>query len=383
MFLVWGIMLVEVFGLTKWGANETHAKNLSTLWGTLVFLSMTSTGEGWNSYMHDYGVQSPRCTPSNNYLSTDCGSVPWAYFLFISWNIISMFIFLNMFTGTVVENFSYVYHLQGSTALSREQMRIYKDVWSLFDPMGKGYISRDQVVPFLARLTGMFEVGLYPQQMRIKALLAQSKADDDESSSPSSRRHLFRFRTPRSPMSRSTPSRSPQSHSLHSSRSPSPNPSSPHSQRTHHSSPMDTGSFLDVGTHSPQSHSVPSFLNADMDQPDENEPRIESGIDMNKLEAALHSVNPGELVMRRQRFNRMYHEALMADKGKGISFLSMLFVLAYHKMCGSPVNLEVSEFIERRALMDKIDAQINLERRLSVDSRATDPDLMPPSNDLS
>jgi len=361
MFLVWGIMLVEVFGLTKWGANETHAKNLSTLWGTLVFLSMTSTGEGWNSYMHDYGVQSPRCTPSNNYLSTDCGSVPWAYFLFISWNIISMFIFLNMFTGTVVENFSYVYHLQGSTALSREQMRIYKDVWSLFDPMGKGYISRDQVVPFLARLTGMFEVGLYPPQMRIKALLAHSKADDDEVSS-SSRRHRFRFRTPRSPVRRLSHSRSPQSHSPQSTRSPSSQPSSPYSQQSHHTPPMDTSSFLDVGTHSPQSHSVPSYLNADLDLPSVNRPRIESGIDMNKLEAALQSANPGELAMRRQRFNRMYHEALMADKGKGISFLSMLFVLAYHKMCGSPVNLEVSEFIERRALMDKIDAQINLER---------------------
>lgn len=364
MFLVWGIMLVEVFGLTKWGANETHAKNLSTLWGTLIFLSMTSTGEGWNSYMHDYGVQSPRCTPSDNYLSTDCGSVPWAYFLFISWNIISMFIFLNMFTGTVVENFSYVYHLQGSTALSREQMRIYKDVWSLFDPMGKGYISRDQVVPFLARLTGMFEVGLYPPQMRLKALLAQSKVGDvnDEASSPTSRRNIFRFRTPRSPMSRTPNSRSPQSHSPHSSRSTSPNPASPYTPRTNPTLPSETGSFLEVGTHSPQSQGAPSFLNADIDMSGEKRPRIESGIDLDKLEGALQNADPAELAMRRRRFNRMYHEALMADKGKGISFSSMLFVLAYHKMCGSPVNLEVSEFIERRALMDKIDAQINLER---------------------
>lgn len=359
MFLVWGIMLVEVFGLTKWGNNETHAKNLSTLWGTLVFLSMTSTGEGWNAYMHDYGVQSPRCTPSNNYLSTDCGSVPWAYFLFISWNIISMFIFLNMFTGTVVENFSYVYHLQGSTALSREQMRIYKDVWSHFDPMGKGYISREQVIPFLARLSGMFEVGLYPPSMRIQALLAQSKTDDDdEASSPSSRRHLFRLRSPRSPSTRSPHSRS---HSSRSSRSTSPNPASPHSPRSRHSPTMDNGSFLDVGIHSPHSHGAPSFLPAETDFHDDR-PRIESGIDLHKLDVALESADKAELAMRRRRLNRMYHEALLADKGKGISFSSMLFVLAYHKMCGSPVNLEVSEFIERRALMDKIDAQINLER---------------------
>ncbi|WFD25877.1 calcium channel protein [Malassezia nana] len=363
MFLVWGIMLVEVFGLTKWGDNETHAKNLSTLWGTLIFLSMTSTGEGWNSYMHDYGVQSPLCTPSNNYLSTDCGSVPWAYFLFISWNIISMFIFLNMFTGTVVENFSYVYHLQGSTALSREQMRIYKETWSLFDPMGRGYISRDQVVPFLSRLTGMFEVGLYPPSLRIKALIAQSQADIDSDgpSSPSSRRNLFRFRTPRSPMSRSSRSRSPLSRSPHSPRSLSPNRSAPHSPQSH-TPPMETGFFLDVSGHSPQSQGAPSFLGTSADASMAQLPRIESGIDLDKLEAALQNADSSELAMRRRRLNRMYHEALMADKGKGVSFSSMLFILAYHKMCGSPVNLEVSEFIERRALMDKLDAQINLER---------------------
>ena len=44
MFLVWGIMLVEVFGLTKWGDNETYSKNFKTLIGSLVFLSMMSTG---------------------------------------------------------------------------------------------------------------------------------------------------------------------------------------------------------------------------------------------------------------------------------------------------------------------------------------------------
>ena len=66
--------------------------------------------------------------------------------------------------------------------------------------------------------------------------------------------------------------------------------------------------------------------------------------------------------MRRQRLNRMYYEAKMSDKGKGVSFSSMLFILAYHKMCGAPVNMEVSEFIERREMMNKLDARINLER---------------------
>ena len=32
----------------------------------------------------------PRCTESDNYFTSDCGSSAWSYGLFISWNIISM-----------------------------------------------------------------------------------------------------------------------------------------------------------------------------------------------------------------------------------------------------------------------------------------------------
>ena len=52
--------------------------------------------------MHDYTVDLPFCSPSNSYLFTDCGSPAYAFVLFISWNVISMYIFLNMLTGVVV-----------------------------------------------------------------------------------------------------------------------------------------------------------------------------------------------------------------------------------------------------------------------------------------
>lgn len=40
--------------------------------------------------MHDYTIQWPACTHSPFYLLSDCGSSPWAYTLFIVWNILSM-----------------------------------------------------------------------------------------------------------------------------------------------------------------------------------------------------------------------------------------------------------------------------------------------------
>lgn len=52
--------------------------------------------------MHDYTIAEPLCSPSQSYLFSDCGSPPYAFVLFITWNVISMYIFLNMLTGVVV-----------------------------------------------------------------------------------------------------------------------------------------------------------------------------------------------------------------------------------------------------------------------------------------
>ena len=95
LFIVWSIMMLEVFGLTRWNTQETYARSFSTFWTSFIFLSMTSTGEGWNSYMHDYALDPPLCLPNVDYLQSDCGSTGWAYFLFISWDVLSQYIFLN------------------------------------------------------------------------------------------------------------------------------------------------------------------------------------------------------------------------------------------------------------------------------------------------
>lgn len=60
------------------------------------------------------------------------------------------YIFVNMFTGVVVENFSYVFQLTGETSLSREEMRLFKKVWAEFDPDITGYLPRNKFVPFFA-----------------------------------------------------------------------------------------------------------------------------------------------------------------------------------------------------------------------------------------
>jgi hypothetical protein len=97
LFIVWAIAYLEIFSLTKWQASENHNANFTSLGKSLVMLAFMSVGEGWNAYMHDYTVTTPLCTDSPSFLFTDCGSPAWAFIMFLSWNVISMYIFANMY----------------------------------------------------------------------------------------------------------------------------------------------------------------------------------------------------------------------------------------------------------------------------------------------
>ncbi|KAK8858595.1 hypothetical protein IAR55_002824 [Kwoniella newhampshirensis] len=178
IFIFYAILYLEVFGLTKEGNNSgTRFQNYYSFGNALLMLAFMSTGEGWNGYMHDYTISVPRCTESENFLETDCGSPAGAYVLFISWNIVSMYIFLNMFTGVVVESFAYVYQMPGGSSLNREEMRAFKRLWAEFDTERTGYIKRKDFVRFFAQLSGTFEVRLYPVESSIPNIVRASIPD--------------------------------------------------------------------------------------------------------------------------------------------------------------------------------------------------------------
>ena len=130
LFIFFAILFVEVFGLTKWGGVETPVANYSSLGSAMVMLAFQSVGSVLSfllcfmilTFDHGiarvgisictismlffiteclvfgpYGLLSdltyPRCTNSLvNKADTDCGSTPWAFGLFIAWNLLSMVI---------------------------------------------------------------------------------------------------------------------------------------------------------------------------------------------------------------------------------------------------------------------------------------------------
>jgi hypothetical protein len=76
--------------------------------------------------MHDFTIEYPSCVVADNYLDSDCGSLRWAYFLFLTFNIISMYIFTAIFVAVVADNFSYVYQIKANFSLfNRDEIRKY------------------------------------------------------------------------------------------------------------------------------------------------------------------------------------------------------------------------------------------------------------------
>lgn len=146
LFLAYAIAMNQIFGLTKFGEGETNNINFRDVPRALILLFRTSCGEGWNELMEDFAtMEPPFCTSNDDYFEDDCGSAGWARSLFISWNIISMYIFVSLFVSLIFESFSYVYQRSsGLYVISREEVRRFKQAWAMFDPNGTGFISKEQ-----------------------------------------------------------------------------------------------------------------------------------------------------------------------------------------------------------------------------------------------
>ncbi|KAL1587082.1 hypothetical protein WHR41_04007 [Cladosporium halotolerans] len=178
-FLVFAIALTQTFGLTRLGDETSANANFRTVPKALILLFRTSVGEGWNALMEDFAaIEAPFCTVGTRYYDGDCGSEKWARALFISWNILSMYIFVNLFISLIYENFSYVYQRSsGLSIISREEIRRFKQAWAEFDPVGTGYISKEAFPRFLGELSGVFEMRVYDGDFTVGAFLEECQVD--------------------------------------------------------------------------------------------------------------------------------------------------------------------------------------------------------------
>ncbi|KAE8149289.1 Ion transport protein-domain-containing protein, partial [Aspergillus avenaceus] len=183
LFLVYAIAMNQAFGLTKFGEGETNNINFRDIPRSLILLFRMSCGEGWNEVMEDFATMVPPfCTSNAGYLNDDCGSAAWARTLFISWNIISMYIFVSLFVSLIFESFSYVYQRSsGLYAVSREELRRFKQAWATYDPEGTGYISKEQFPRLLGELSGVFSMRIYDDEFTIGRILEECRVEQRDS----------------------------------------------------------------------------------------------------------------------------------------------------------------------------------------------------------
>ncbi|OIW34980.1 ion transporter [Coniochaeta ligniaria NRRL 30616] len=179
-FLVFAIALTQTFSLTRFGQNEQNNINFRSVPNALILLFRMSCGEGWNQVMEDYAqVMPPFCVESSSFYDSDCGSTAWARVLFIAWNIISMYIFVNLFVSLIYESFSYVYQRSnGLSVVDRDEIRRFKEAWRSVDPQGTGWISKETFPRLLGELSGVFEMRIYDHGDSVRQILEDIRGDD-------------------------------------------------------------------------------------------------------------------------------------------------------------------------------------------------------------
>ncbi|WPK23952.1 hypothetical protein PUMCH_001202 [Australozyma saopauloensis] len=159
VFLVYAIAMNQIFGLTKLGSNTSENINFRTIPKALILLFRMSFGENWNAVMQDFIVEEPFCTTSSTLGVSDCGNKQYAYILFMSWNVISMYIMLNLYISLILDTFSYI---AGGTEyahlIKRSELRKFKKAWQVYDPWGSGFVAPEDLRPLLSSVRGALSV---------------------------------------------------------------------------------------------------------------------------------------------------------------------------------------------------------------------------------
>lgn len=260
LFLVFAIAFTQAFSLTRFGEESGSDINFRTVPKALILLFRMSFGEGWNAVMEDYAaIEPPLCVEEIDFFHSDCGSKPWARFLFVAWNILSMYIFVNLFVSLIYESFSYVYQRSSwVAAVDRDEIRRFKEAWRSVDPAGTGAISKETFPRLLSELSGVFQMRIYEPEDSVRNIL------DDVRNDTKTARHTS----------------------------------------------MATASGC-------------------------------SDLDIEKLNSRLAQLDVAKIRERRRRFNIFYEEVLVsADPDKGITFTSVLMILAHYNIINDSKSLK-------------------------------------------
>ena len=171
--LFFAIGLTQAFGLTRFGPNETGNVNFRTVPKALILLFRMTLGEGRTKIMEDFAaIVPPYCTIGERYFEGDCGNAVLARIFFISWKVLSTYLFTSLFISLVYESFSYVSRGSsiGTGAITRDDIRQFKNAWASIDAKGTGYIPSESLTKLITQLSGRFDMRVYDKKFSVTNL---------------------------------------------------------------------------------------------------------------------------------------------------------------------------------------------------------------------
>ncbi|KAJ9456938.1 Voltage-dependent calcium channel type A subunit alpha-1 [Diplonema papillatum] len=150
IFFNWGIAGVSLFKNVKPNEFLPEHENFRTLPAAVLVLYQIATMESWTTIVEGASVSPPACEPELG----NCGNRVNALIFFCTAFVVGSFVFLNLFTYAVLENF--VETRRDVAGQSQRQFfepfKTFKDKWTDADPSLTRRISIDEFLAIVSKL---------------------------------------------------------------------------------------------------------------------------------------------------------------------------------------------------------------------------------------
>lgn len=144
LLFVYAVLGVNLFDRVAFGEYLNRHANFRTLPNAYMLLFRAVTGESWQGLMHDCMVEEwshpNRCSEARG----DCGSLPWAIFVFVSFSLAAGFSVLNLLVAIILQNFTGIAQ-ESEQLVSTGLLEDFRIAWARFDPAGAGFMPSSQL----------------------------------------------------------------------------------------------------------------------------------------------------------------------------------------------------------------------------------------------
>jgi voltage-dependent calcium channel L type alpha-1S len=149
--------IYAILGMSWWSNikfNEAIGlpAHYRTFVDSLLMLGRTTTGEGWNSMLHDCMLTKPDCTDyfgsstdgwatdltemsadttlnGNHYwLANDCGNAAYSVIFYVTFNIVGTFCMINLFVAVILDNYAFMANV-GDAEINEFVLDKFKKCW--------------------------------------------------------------------------------------------------------------------------------------------------------------------------------------------------------------------------------------------------------------